>query len=337
MVKILLAGDNFLTEDVLTQAVIAAIPDAELAVHLSGFPEEPFRRVSEVREATGDEDSLIQALQGCDAALVHTHPFTRRVFETCPDLKLVTVTRGGPVNVDVPAAKDCGVMVTNTPGRNAIATTEHTLAMILASVRQIAQRHNELLNGTWGGDNYRYDKAGLELSGSTIGIVGFGAIGVRVAPVCVALGMRVLVFDPYFQGEIPDGVTRVNSLDDLLAASHVVTLHARLTDENYHMIGAREIALMPDGSVIVNCARGGLLDYDALCDGLDAGHLFAAACDVFPDEPIPLGDRLLRTPRLTITPHVAGASKQCAHFAARLGAQDMARFFRGETPLHMIG
>jgi D-3-phosphoglycerate dehydrogenase / 2-oxoglutarate reductase len=335
MVQILLAGDNFITTEVLTDALSRHIPDVELAAHQSGFPEEPFRPVGGVTEATGDEDSLIAALAGCTACITHTHPFTRKVFESAPELKLVTVCRGGPVNVDMAAATEHGVTVTYVPGRNAIATAEHTMAMILAAVRQVAQRHHELVGGTWGIDNYRYDRAGAELDGSTLGVVGYGAIGSRVARACQALGMRVAVFDPYVAGDLPASVERVDSLDTLLAASAVVTLHARLTPETTGMIGRRELALMPEGSVLVNCARGGLLDYDALCDALDSGHLFAAACDVFPTEPLPAGDRLLRTPRLTLTPHVAGASKQSAHFAANVGGADIARFLRGERPLHV--
>ena len=335
MVRILLAGDHFITTEVLADAVGRHVPDADLTALLSGFPEEPFRSVGGVDEATGDEDALIAALAGCRACLTHTHPFTRRVFESAPDLRVLTVCRGGPVNVDLAAASDHGVTVTYVPGRNAIATAEHTVAMVLAAARQIAQRHGEVVGGTWGSDYYRYDKAGSELAGSTLGLVGFGAIGSRVARACEALGMRVLVYDPYLAGDLPAPFERADALDDLLAASAVVTLHARLTAETRGMIGRRELALMPRGSVLVNCARGGLLDYDALCDALDSGHLFAAACDVFPLEPLPPGHRILSTPRLTVSPHVAGASRQSAHFAADLGAADIACHLRGEEPRYV--
>lgn len=335
MVKILLAGDHFITGEVLSDAVAHHLPHAEVAVHLSGFPEEPFSSVGGVHEATGDEDSLIAALAGATACITHTHPFTRRVFEASPDLRVLSVCRGGPVNVDMAAARDHGVTVTYVPGRNAIATAEHTVALILAAARQVAQRHCEAVAGTWGADNYRYDKAGSELAASTLGIVGFGAIGSRVARACDALGMRVLVFDPYLGAALPAPYERADDLDALLRAADVLTLHARLTPETTGMIGARELALMPRGSIVVNCARGGLLDYEALCDALDSGHLFAAACDVFPAEPLPEGHRVLRTPRLTVSPHVAGASRQSAHFAAHEAAADIARFLGGEEPRHV--
>ena len=233
------------------------------------------------------------------------------------------------------AATAAGVVLSFTPGRNATATTEHSVAIILAAVRQIAQRHGELIAGQWRGDYYRYEQVGPELAGGTAGLVGYGAIGSRVAAILQALGMTVRVFDPYLSEDLPAGIEKVDALDDLLASADLLTIHARLTAENAGLIGAREIALMPPGSVLVNCARGGLLDYDALCDALDSGHLYAAACDVLPFEPLPPDHRILRTERLTVTPHLAGASKQAAHLAAEFGAADIAAFLRGDRPRHV--
>lgn len=335
MVKVLLAGDLFVTPQVLADALARHLPEAQTAVLQGAFPELPLTEIGGVHEAVGDEDELIAALRGVDVCFTHTHPLTERVIANSPDLKLITVCRGGPVNADRDAATRHGVALTFAPGRNATATTEHSVAMILAAVRQIAQRHGELTDGQWRGDYYRYEQVGPELAGETAGLVGYGAIGSRVARILVAFGMRVRVFDPYLRGELPDGVERAADLDGLLASARVVTLHARLTDENRGLIGAREIALMPPGSVLVNCARGGLLDYDALCDALDSGHLYAAACDVLPSEPLPPDHRILRTPRLTVTPHLAGASKQAAQLAADIGAADIAAFARGGRPLHL--
>lgn len=123
-------------------------------------------------------------------------------------------------------------------------------------------------------------------------------------------------------------------LDELLHRSRIVSLHARVTDETRGMIGRDQIAALPPGSVIVNCARGALLDYDAVCDALDSGHLFGAAFDVFPEEPIPAGSRLLTTPNIVMTPHLAGASKQTAANAARIVATDVAHHLRGEPLEH---
>jgi D-3-phosphoglycerate dehydrogenase len=141
-------------------------------------------------------------------------------------------------------------------------------------------------------------------------------------------GAEVLVYDPYVE------ISGQVELDELLERAQFLSLHARATPETIGMIGAPQIAAMPPGSVIVNCARGSLLDYDALCDALDSGHLFGAAVDVFPEEPIPAGSRLLTTPNLVMTPHLAGASKETAMNAAEIVAEDVARYVRKEPLKH---
>ncbi|MGA4507128.1 2-hydroxyacid dehydrogenase [Propionibacteriaceae bacterium G1746] len=334
--KILLQGDGFVLPEILQTAIDEQHIDAETIQTANSWPVTPMQDIGGVREANGDEDELIAALQGADVLFTHSAPVTRKVLDACPDLKLVVICRGGPVNADVAAATERGVLVCNTPGRNANATTEHSLAMILAAARQLAQRDAELKAGQWRGDYYRYDVVSPELFGSTVGLVGYGAIGRRVAKVLVAIGAQVLVYDPYLSEQLPEGITQVDELDDLLRQSTVVSIHARATNENVGLIGAREIALMPRGSVLVNCARPSLLDYDALCDALDSGHLYAAGCDVLPAEPLPPDHRLLRTPNITVTPHLAGASKSAAWIAARLGAADIAAWARGGRPQHVV-
>lgn len=142
--------------------------------------------------------------------------------------------------------------------------------------------------------------------------------------------------DPYVDAAALAGIAETVSLDVLLSRSNIITLHARVTPETTGMIGAEEITAMPTGSVIVNCARGALLDYDAMCDALDSGQLFGAAFDVFPEEPIPTGSRLLSTPGIVMTPHLAGASKQTAIKAARIVAADVGHYLRGEELTHCV-
>lgn len=175
---------------------------------------------------------------------------------------------------------------------------------------------------------FAYAETGLEIAGSTIGLVGYGAIGSRVAKALTAMGATVLVSDPYASGveSVP--------LPELLARSSVVSLHARLTDETAGMIGAAELATMPAGSVLVNCARGGLLDYPALAAALTSGHLFAAALDVYDEEPLPADHPLRDAPNVVMTPHLAGASRAVAARAARMVGVEAARWLAGEKPLH---
>jgi D-3-phosphoglycerate dehydrogenase / 2-oxoglutarate reductase len=335
MTRVLAAGDHFVLNRLLIDALHREVPDgldvSELTVP---WPVEPFGRIAEVDEASGSEEEMIAALEGVEICLTEMAPLTEKVLAGAPDLRLFCVGRGGPVNVNVEAATRHGVAVTFAPGRNATATAEHTLAMMLAATRRIPQTHGDLTGGTWRGDYYMYDNVGPELEGSTVGLVGYGAIGSRVARMLGGFGAKVLVFDPYVTPEtLGSGAEQVD-LDELLTRSRIVSLHARVTPETTGMIGAAQIAAMPTGSVIVNCARGALLDYDAVCDALDSGHLFGAGFDVFPEEPIPTGSRLLRTPNIVMTPHLAGASKETAANAARIVAEDVGRYLRNEALAH---
>jgi D-3-phosphoglycerate dehydrogenase len=334
-VKVLAAGDNFVLPGLLAAAlrehVDADLDITELALD---WPDIPFGPVGEVIEASGTEDAIIEALQGVRICLTQMAPITARVLDACPDLEFVAVGRGGPVNVNLEAAAKHGVAVSSAPGRNATATAEHTIALMLAAMRRIPQVHGDLAAGTWRGDYYRYDSVGLELEGRTVGLIGYGAIGNRVARIAGGFGARVAVHDPYVDPAAFAGIAEPLDLPDLLAQADVLSLHARLTPDTQGMIGAAQIAAMPRGSVLVNCARGGLVDYDAVCDALDTGRLFAAAFDVYPEEPIPAGSRLLRTEGIVMTPHLAGASRETAHNAARITAAETARFLKGEPLLH---
>lgn len=329
MVKILVAGDRFILPEVLLEALERHVPDADTTVIKGQWPVSPFVSIGEVDEAEGDEDALIAALEGCEIAFVHASPFTEKVIAAAaPTLKLITVGRGGPVNINVPAATAHGVTVSNAPGRNATSTAEHSVAMILAAVRQLVDRHNELVSGAWRGDYYAYENTPMEVRGATVGLVGYGAVGSRVASTLDAMGAHVLGYDPYV-ADMPHA-EKVDDLAELLRRSTILTLHPRLNDETRGMIGAEQLALLPERAVVVNCSRPPVLDYDALADALDSGRLWAAAADVLPAEPLPQGHRLLRTERLIVTPHLAGASQESAQLAAELGAADIARYLAGE-------
>ncbi|TDC04616.1 hydroxyacid dehydrogenase [Nonomuraea longispora] len=328
-IRVLAAGDHFVRNRLLIDALRREVPgEVDVRELTLPWPVEPFGRVSEVDEASDVEDALIEALRGVEVCVTQMAPLTKRVLDASPDLRLFCVSRGGPVNANLEAAARAGVAVTYAPGRNAVATAEHTLAMLLAATRRVPQTHADLAGGVWRGDYYTYDSVGPELEGSTAGLIGYGAIGSRVARMLAGFGAEVLVHDPYV--DVPGKV----KLPELLERSRFVSLHARATPETTGMVGAAEIAAMPEGSVLVNCARGALLDYDALCDALESGHLFGAAVDVFPEEPIPPGSRLLTAPNLVMTPHLAGASKETARNAASIVAADVARYVRGEPLAH---
>lgn len=262
-------------------------------------------------------------------------PFTERVLAAAPALRMIAVCRGGPVNVNAEAARARGVKVCFAPGRNAAATAEFTVGMMLAALRRIPEAHNSLaLDGKWDATHYTYERCGPELEDTPVGLIGYGAVGSRVARVLTAFGAEVEVYDPYVRGDVHG--MRAPSLDALLARSAVVSLHARLTPETRGLIGAAELARMPGGSTLVNVARGGLLDTDALCDALDDGQLAAAALDTYEQEPLPADSRLRRTPNVVLTPHLGGASRAVARKAARIAAAEVARHAKGEPLAHCL-
>jgi D-3-phosphoglycerate dehydrogenase / 2-oxoglutarate reductase len=339
--RVLAAGDHFVAPGLFDEALRAELPGTDLDVaHLTaGWPTEPFGRIGEgdsvVDEASGSEDDLVAALEGARVCLTQMAPFTARVLDACPDLEMLAVCRGGPVNVDLAAADRAGVAVAQAPGRNAAAAAEFAVGMMLAALRRIPLADAELRAGRWRGDFYAYEESGLELEGATVGLVGYGAIGRIVARVLGAFGATVLVADPYTDQDTAraDGV-RLVELDELLRSSGVVSLHARLTDETRGIIGADEIAELPRGAVLVNTARGGLLDYDVLPEALRSGHLGGLALDVYDVEPPPADWPLHAAPNVVATPHLAGATRQTAHRAAQIAAGEVGRFVRGEALAH---
>ncbi|MFF7975595.1 NAD(P)-dependent oxidoreductase [Streptomyces sp. NPDC007905] len=337
-VRVVAAGDHFVLPSLIAEAVGREVEGAcEVGELTLGWPLEPFGPVAEVSEASDAEDDLIEALAEAQVLVTQMGPVTERVLGACPRLRLVVVCRGGPVNVNLDAARRHDVRVCFAPGRNAAATAEFTVGLLLAALRRIPQAHDLLARqGSWAGSAYyTYAHSGLELEDLPVGLVGYGAVGSRVARVLCAFGARVMVYDPYVRGEVHG--LRVTALDDLLRRSNVITLHARLTAETRGLIGARELALLPAGAVVVNAARGPLLDEEALCEALENGRLAAAALDTYAREPLPAESRLpALADRVVLTPHLGGASRAVAEKAARIAAAEVGRWVRGEPLAHCL-
>lgn len=265
-------------------------------------------------------------------------PLTRRVIAASPQLRLIAVSRGGPTNVNLDAAREFGVRVANVPGRNGVATAEMTIGLALALMRRIPLAHDSILRDEWRGDLYRSDAVGSELQGSTVGLLGAGAVGAHVARVMHAMGAHVLVADPYLApGPLDEVVERVD-VDEVFRRSDLVSVHARLTPETAHLVNADRLRLMPAGARLVNAARGGLVDYDAVADAVESGRLAGAAFDVYPGEPVDFGLRLIALAKggydVVLTPHIAGASKETAERAAAGAAEEVRRYLDGLPALH---
>lgn len=337
MTHILLAGDHFDTTTSFRTALEGVLEQPATYKEWTGpWPLEPFGDVGGVREASGDVEELIEHLSGAQVAVTQMAPFTREVFRARPELRLVGVCRGGPVNVDLDAATEAGVTVTFAPGRNAQAAAEFTIGLILAVCRRIAESDHDLRTGVWRGDNYTLERVGLELNGAVVGLIGYGAIGRIVARILHGFGSSVIAFDPYANplDLLSDGVRPVE-LDELLASSDVVSLHARYTADTHHLLDETALRRMKRGAFLVNAARGGLLDYAPLPALLEQGLLGGVAVDVYDVEPPPVTHPLLQAPNVVLSPHLAGATRQTAERAAAIVARDVADFLAGRAPAHV--
>ncbi len=340
--KIAIIGDLFMKSGIFEEAIRAACPDTPLAIrtHDLPWPDEPMEHgyavtgLDGLKEYMGTPDEVVTLTGDAELLVTHLAPLSSGILAQLPDLRFVAVSRGGPVNIDMGAARERGILVVNTPGRNASAVAEFAIGAIIAETRNITRGHDALRAGNWRGDLYRADRTGRELSEMTIGVIGYGQIGTRVVRLLKAFGARILVTDPYVQlsaTDRNDGVEHV-SLDRLLAEADVVTLHPRVTSETTRMINAETLAQMKPGATLINTARGPLVDYDALYDALASGYLAGAMLETFAVEPVPPDWPLLRLPNVTLTPHIAGASVKTVTYAAELAAEEVRRYLAGEPP-----
>ena len=342
-VSIAIIGDRFMLPSMFETAIRAKCGDEPQIKSLEmPWPDEPMEHgyaragLDGLKEYMGDPEEVIHFIGDSEVAVTQLAPFSAGMMDRMPKLKLIAVSRGGPVNIDMQAARQRGVIVVNTPGRNAAAVAEFTIGAILAETRLITRGHDALRRGEWRGDLYRADRTGEELSEMTVGIIGYGEIGTRVVRLLKVFGCRILVADPYVQlsaGDLADGVEQV-SLDTLLARSDIVTLHPRVTKETEKLINAQTLAQMKPNAILINTARGPLVDYDALYDALANRRIRSAMLETFAIEPVPADWPLLRLENVTLTPHIAGASVRTVTYAAGLAAEEVRRYLAGEPPVN---
>ena len=257
------------------------------------------------------------------------------VFEAAPHLEFVGICRAAVNHVDVEAATANGVVVVNTPGRNAQAVAEHALGLMLALARRIPEGHGYVVGGRWVNPVAPYvELRGLELAGRTLGIVGLGAVGRRLADMAGAIGMTCVAHDPYAGGP-PPGI-RLVDLDELMACSDFVSVHAPLTGETGGLIDSRGLALMKPTAYLVNLSGAGIVDRDGLVGALETGAIAGAALDVFETHPIAPDHPLLALDNVILTPHVAGATEETVERHSMMMASDVLRFLDGVRPVNLV-
>ena len=257
------------------------------------------------------------------------------LLERCPKLLVVSSNGSGVDTIDVEACTAAGVLVVNQAGGNAEAVAEHTMAMILSLLKRIGES-DRLLRRGWSGA--RTDLLGRNLEGRTVGIIGFGFIGRRVARIAKdVFGCRVLAFDPYLEPEhmIENQVEPVD-LEALLRETEILTIHCPLTRETEGMIGKDELARLPEGSIIVSTARGGIIDEPALVEALRAGKVAGAGLDVWESEPPPADHPLLAFDTVIASPHTAGVTVDSRKAMARYAATQLIDLLDGRPPARPV-
>lgn len=253
-----------------------------------------------------NERSLIAAIGDCDAVLARTEVYSRKVLEHAKNLKIIARYGVGTEKIDMDAANDLGIWVSNTPTALTNAVAEHTVLLILTSAKNMHFCDKNFRSG----DFSCRATLGMELMGKKLGVIGFGQIGRSVAQKCKdGLGMHILAYDPNMRKDnLPQGVVVANDMQELLAQSDIVTIHMPLIPATKGMADKAFFSAMKDGAIFINAARGGIVVETDLIEALQSGKLFAAGLDCFSSEPLPLDNPLYMLDNVVMTPHNASAT-----------------------------
>jgi D-3-phosphoglycerate dehydrogenase len=285
-------------------------------------------------------DEFIDRIQGQDIEIIVIEAdfIFREVFEKGEKLKLIAACRGNVTHVDMEAATEHGVLVVNTPARNATAVAELTVGLMLALIRKVPAAHQMVSTGKWVDPIACYSSfRGTELTGKTIGIIGFGAIGQQVAKMLSAFETSILVYDPYID---PDVINKLGAmpqeLDDLVKQSDIITLHCPVLPDTMGLMNAQRIASMKPTSYLVNTAGAAIVDQDAIVKSLKEGHITGAAFDVYDTWPVQPDNPLLKLDNVILTPHMGGATDETILRYSLMIAEDIERFLRGERPKNLL-
>lgn len=297
------------------QTLLNAFADEVIAVK----PETPF-----------SEDELIRLLDGCDGYIAGLDSITKRVIDASPCLKVISRWGVGYENVDLIAAKAKGITLTNTPGTNSRSVAELSLGLMICCARNICEQDDAVHHAQWP------NQTGIELLHKKLGIVGLGAVGRHLAVMASSIGMDVCAYDPFFN-EAFAAKHQIQQVDlqTLIQTCDFISLHVPVTPQTQNMIGAKEIIAMKDGAILINAARGGLVDEAALAEALKTGKLAGAGLDAFCEEP-PVHSPLLDAPHLVMLPHTGSHTIDAIQSMGRMAVQNLIDELSGRNCGHRV-
>lgn len=287
-----------------------------------------------------DAEPVLPVIQNADKEtemlLVLFAPVPAGAMDALPNLRVIGAARAGMENVDVQAATERGILVHHIMGRNAQAVSDFTIGLLLAEARNIARAHTAIQQGVWRKTFVNSDII-PEISGRTLGLVGFGYIGQLVAQKLAGFELDILVYDPFVSDEVvAEYRARKVSKAELFKQADFVSVHARLTEDSKGLIGREEFALMKPTAIFINTARAGLVDEDALYDALKQKRIAGAALDVFSTEPLPANSRWLELDNVTLTTHIAGTTADALNNSPFLLVRDINKLLVGENPRFLV-
>jgi D-3-phosphoglycerate dehydrogenase len=288
----------------------------------------------EVDEKTGlTQQELIEIIGGYDGLVVRSDTqVTKEILNTGINLQVVGRAGVGVDNIDIKAATEKGIVVVNAPSSNTVAAAEHTIALILSLVRHIPQAHSSMISGRWERKNFM----GTELRGKTLGLVGLGRIGSEVARKTGPFDVNLIAYDPFISVDYAANIgVQLVDFEYLIRTADIISLHTPLAKDSKFLIGKEQISNMKNTALLINCARGGLIDEDALLDALHNGGITGAALDVYSEEPLDKSETYDH-PRLVLTPHLGASTSEAQDGVAKEVVEQMLDVMEGRTPSYAV-
>lgn len=287
-------------------------------------------------DAVASNERLIEEVKDAEILITALSPVSTETLEAAKELKTIVIMRSGVENVNLAYCTKRGIKVVNVPGRLAVPVSEFTVGMIISETKNIARSHEAIRRGNWT-NAYPNQQYSANLKNSVVGLVGYGNIGRRVAKVMQAMESTVIAYEPYMPEELiaEDGVKAV-SLEELCQTADVISVHFRLTDETRGLIGKEQFAMMKPNTFLINTARAGLVEEEALITALREHRIAGVALDVFHEEPLPEDSPLMQMDNVTLTAHIAGLSCDAFELAYGIVAENIRQYQQTGNWMHVV-